>query len=510
MDKIKGLLISSFVLVIFVAGFWFRLNGITNNQSFWADEAYAASVAREITIGKSVLSALRLLSYQKLHVLTIAVSFRLLGVSEFSARLLSVLWGSIGIFFAFLIAKRLTNWSGGMLAAFLMAFSQLNLANSTQAKPYAALQTLLLIQSYLLIYLMQPNNIKKKSKQQLYYYLLLVSIDIVATLYHIIGILFWITLFVFLILHHRRSSFKIIRKPIVCIPLIIIIALVFFYFGAFYFLIDLFKPYQGKILISLNNTVYFKNLLGRQYAVYLIPALFGMLFLYKKSSPLVVSLFSYSLTLLFMWNFRSYSHNLRYLVPFFGLVFVFFGVFWGRVGESASKKLKVKSLKLLPILVIVVIYLSGYKIVKTPQVYYSPNFDFYGDVQNADYKNMYSWIKKKYGKELNQTAIFNDLVDTERYYLERPSNAYFMKGATPHYRNGVNGVMVYETLDDFLKQKAKSPKGILIIEDWESILPEDIKQYAKKNLKLEYRVEKMAVGGERDVWPLEVRSWGMD
>ncbi|PIP64124.1 hypothetical protein COW96_04270, partial [Candidatus Roizmanbacteria bacterium CG22_combo_CG10-13_8_21_14_all_33_16] len=61
-----------------------------------------------------------------------------------------------------------------------------------------------------------------------------------------------------------------------------------------------------------------------------------------------------------------------------------------------------------------------------------------------------------------------------------------------------------------LKQKARYQSGILIIEDWESFLPEDIKQYAKKNLRLEYRVEKMTVGGERDIWPLEVRSWGMN
>jgi len=52
-------------------------------------------------------------------------------------------------------------------------------------------------------------------------------------------------------------------------------------------------------------------------------------------------------------------------------------------------------------------------------------------------------------------------------------------------------------------------KGLIIVEDWESILPEDIKQYAKKNLKLEYRVENLGVS-PTDKWPIEIYSWGFE
>ena len=68
--------------------------------------------------------------------------------------------------------------------------------------------------------------------------------------------------------------------------------------------------------------------------------------------------------------------------------------------------------------------------------------------------------------------------------------------------------MIYGDLNSFLIEKSKHQKGILIVEDWESYLPEDIKQYAKKNMKLEFRVEGLAQA-KNDPWPLEVYSWGM-
>jgi 4-amino-4-deoxy-L-arabinose transferase-like glycosyltransferase len=75
----------------------------------------------------------------------VALFFRLFGLSEFSARLPFVIWGTLGIVFAFLLARKLSSDGGGLLAAFIMAFSTLNLAHSTQAKPYIALQTILLL-----------------------------------------------------------------------------------------------------------------------------------------------------------------------------------------------------------------------------------------------------------------------------------------------------------------------------------------------------------------------------
>ncbi len=489
--------------IIVSVGLWFRLKGISSNHSFWADEALVSSFARDIIQHKlSWLNGISAINYAPLHTMTVAIFFLIFGVSEFTARLPTVLFSGLGIVFAFLVARRLSRESGGILAAFLMAFSQLNLAHATQAKPYLTLQTLFLILIYLLI--------RYTDHRKSLYLIAAIGITCLASFFHSLGILFWIIVAeVFFIIHHYSLK-KLIDNPWCILALLLIIGLIIYSFGITQHLSLLFKPLNNRMIFVFNNSMYLKNLLLRQYGIFLIPAVLSFFFISKKYRLILWGLISYGFVLLFLWNFRSYSHNLRYLISFYGLIFVFFGVFWSWVGEFLYLKFKISNFKFVPILVLIIVYISGDKIVRTPQSYYSPNLDLYGDVQNADYKNMYSWIEKKYGNKLTQIAIFNDLIDTEKYYLQRHSNAYFMKGINPPQPNKVNGVMIYDTLSDFLKQKSLYPKGILIIEDWESFLPENIKQYAKKNLKLEYRVEKMSVGEDRDIWPLEVRSWGMD
>jgi len=499
-------------------GLYYRIFGITSNHSFWADEAFISSVSRDIVTEKtSLIKGASILRYQYLQIVITAFSFSLFGISEFSARLPMVLFGVLGIFFAFLVAKKLSNSSGGLLAAFLMAFSQINLAHATQAKPYVALQTLLFVQIYLLI---KYVNVRRPLTL-----IMLFFITCLAYFFHPLAILFWIPLGITLIIIYFNNLKILIRKPLFIFGIFSFITLTMSLFGIFNELNNLLKPSNGRVLFVYNNTMYLKNIFLRQYGVYLLPALLSFLLISKKYCSLFVGLISYVIVLLFMWNFRSYSHNMRYLMTFFGLIFVFFGVFWGKLSEKISERLsadsRVASLprmtvrtllamcsKTLPLIILAVVYISGYKIVQTPQVYYSPNLDLYGDVQNADYKTMYSWIEKKYGKDLDKIVILNDLIDSERFYLKHSSNAYFMKGINKPTIHPINKTKMYGTLGDFLNQKTQYKKGILIIEDWESFLPEDIKQYAKQNMRFEYRVEKMSVGGERDIWPLEVRSWG--
>jgi hypothetical protein len=67
---------------------------------------------------------------------------------------------------------------------------------------------------------------------------------------------------------------------------------------------------------------------------------------------------------------------------------------------------------------------------------------------------------------------------------------------------------LYNSLQSFKNEIKNNPQGFLVVEDWQSFTPEDIKEYAKNNLKLEIRVDSMAVSPD-DKWPLELYSWGM-
>lgn len=481
----------TFILLslIVLAGLWFRLKGISTNHSFWADEAYISSVSRDQAQGKiNFIQAIKTpgVSYQPLNMLLTAVSFKLLGTSEWAARIPVVLFGSLGIIFAYLVAKKLSDENGGLLAAFLYAFSQLNLAHSTQAKPYAILETLFLVSIYLLI------RISESKKKNLGLHIANIIVLSAATLFHLIGVFFWIPYLVYIFP-------RIKSKLLIFIGLIIAV----FVFRLWPSIVDFFQPYQGKYIFIFNNTTYLRELLWRNYAFIFLPAVFGILISWKKNKSIILGVIFWALTLLFFWNFRSYSHNIRYLISLFGLIFVFFGIFWAKVGE---KLLNNKSW-LSCLLVAGMIYLGGYKIIRKPAIYYTPNADLYGDVQIADYKTMYQQIEEKF-PDLEERAIFNDLIDTQRWYLKKQASAYFTKGFgnDKPEKHMVDGAPVFKTLNQFLLEKSKYKKGILIVEDWESFLPEDIKQYAKKNMKRVIRIEGLSQAAG-DNWPLEVYSW---
>lgn len=488
------------ITIIIFLGLKFRINGILDNHSFWSDEAFVSSLARDINYhSTSLRNILSKSFYQPLHILTITLFFNFLSFSEFSARLPSVLFGTIGIIFAYLVAKRLSNNYGAIISSFLYAFSQINLANSTQAKQYSAIQTIFLI----IVFLMLKLQGKISRPLIIILNLLIILLISVAGLYHIIGFSFLIIYIIFFTITYYHILKKI-KKIYIFITSCVLLTLVYVVIKKISVINSLFTKHNNRYIFFYNNTMYFKNLLLKQYGLYFFPAIAALILAFKKNRALILGLFSWIFLIFFIWNFQYYSHNIRYLLPFFGIMFVFFGVFWGNLFINS---LYLNSLFF--ILIITMLFITQYKIVLKPIPYYSPNADFYGDVQIADYKTIFSLIDKKY-PNLSGIAFFTDTIGSEGWYISKRPKAYLIKGFENNKPEVLiyNKVMVYKTLEQFLQLKQKNPKGLLLVEDWESLLPEDIKQYAKKNLKLEFKVEglKEAKG---DNWPLEVYSWGI-
>lgn len=484
------------------------------NYSFWADEAGISSIAMQLVTDKiSLFAAFNALSYQKLHVLIVTIFFKLFGVSEFSARLPSMIAFVIGIVIIFLLAKKLSNVYGGLISAFLYAFSHLNLAYATQAKPYSALETILLIVLYLLI--------QKKVN-----YLLIIFFCLIATLLHSIGVLIWVIYFVYLV--SRLKSLKVLRstsyKPSNLqtflpsnFPTIKLSNLLIFFtliiIGSF-FILPIILSSIGGGLFPYNHLYQVIKLFAYKYSFITICAAFGFIWSFKKNKTVSIAILFYSMVVLFMAGFRAYIFNIRYVLSLFGIIFLYFGIFWTKVGEKYGKnlELKIKNLELsgkaiIPIIVIFVLYITGYKIVRFPQAYYNPNIDKYGDVQIANYKDFYSQLKNRFPNYKNLYVI-NDVPDVEYWYFGRYSNAYFLKGTTKPYKHHIiKHITIYGLLSDFKKVMKDHPKGLLIMEDWQSLLPDNIKDYAKNNLKLEFRVESLKEAPD-DPWSLALYSWG--
>ena len=473
-----------------LVGLIFRLRGISTDHSFWSDEAYISGISKDIFAGKvSFIDGLMGLRYQLFQVLTLLGSFQLFGVTEWAARLPGVIWGTLGILGTFLVTKKYSNHWGGILAAFLSAFLQINLANSTQAKPYTAIQTLFLFT----IFGCNLISEKNKSKNTWIYHTLILFGAVMAALYHTLGIICLVYYLVYQLPSLYRLSSRI--PKIFLYPAIVIVAL-----GVFYFL-------QIDIIISLffrpllNNFTYFRELLWRQYGFLTLPSLFGLLLIQDRKARIGLGLSL--LPILFMWIFLQESKNIRYLLPLFALIPVGFGIFWARVGESLYK-----NSALVCISIMILIFAGGYKIVRKPAVYYSPNADFFADVQNADYKSFYAQIYEKY-PDFDSIPYFTNGFDHGSWYTSHIPSAIFIKINTPPVQHDYYPTMMYPNLNYFLSEQKKFPRGLVIVDDWQSLMPDDIKDYIKKNLKLELRVESMPVSPE-EKWPLELYSWGFD
>jgi len=437
------------------------------NYSFWSDEAYISSIAMQWVTGKiSLFSALNSpgIVYQKLQMLMVALFFKLFGISEMTARLPSMIAFFIGIIVIFFLAKKLSNIYGGILSAFLYAFSHLNLAYATQAKPYAAIETILLI----ILYLLTNKKIN---------HLLIIFLCSIAALLHSIGVFLWILYGIYLLFNIRKTNIFII-------VLTFTIGFIFAYSNILSFI-------SAGQSFPYNHLYQSVKLFAYKYSFISLSAFFGFIWLFKKNKTISIALLIYSLVVFIMATFQQYIFNIRYVLFLFGIIFLYFGIFWAKVGEHYMPKRK----WLIPIVVMILLYATGYKIVRLPQAYYNPNIDKYGDVQIANYKDFYAQLKKRF-PDYKKLYVINDTFDAENWYFGRYSNAYFMK-FTP-----------YGTLADFKKTIAQHPQGLLIMEDWESLLPEDIKQYAKKNLKLELRVESLREAPD-DPWPLALYSWGI-
>jgi len=330
-------------------------------------------------------------------------------------------------------------------------------------------------------------------KQKLLIHAVILAGASIAIFYHPLGII----CLVFYLTYTLPGFYSWLKK----LPTIYIFSLVLgLTFIAFY-LFDLGVIISLFFRPTVNNFTYLREFFWRQYAFLTLPAIFGLALIKDKKS--ILSLALSTLPVLIMWLFFQESKNLRYLLPLIGLLIVKFGIFWTKVSFSLYKGSAVVCL-----FVALLIYAGGYKVVRKPAVYYTPNADFFADVQNADYKVFYKKIYEQF-PDFDNIPYFTNGFDHGSWYTFHLPSAIFMKTNLPPFQHDYYSVMIYPSQEYFLQEQEKYPRGLVIIEDWQSLMPDDVKGYIKKNLKLEFRVESMAVAQE-EKWPLELYSWGFD
>ena len=250
--------------------------------------------------------------------------------------------------------------------------------------------------------------------------------------------------------------------------------------------------------------VFFLQLFGKQYWFFVIVAFLGWILIWRTNRSLSIAVATYVVISLYLWVFKHYTHNVRYVVPIFGVIFVFAASGLGLIYQN----LKTRWLSMLLITFFVFLALVFNKLELIPKTFYNPNLDIYGDVQIANYKKAYLLLKQRF-PNYQLLAIINDIPFAQNWYLpEKKATAYFAKFTKEPYQSRVDGVMVYGTLKEFKALKNRYRQGLVIVEDWQSFLPESVKMYTKQYLDLEFTVSSLG-GQEHDPWTLAVYSWGM-
>lgn len=186
------------ILLLFVIGFILRIiaaNNITTN----ADEMLHATHAIDISKAK----VLQIMDEDSVWFYLTDISYKIFGVSMFSGRFLSILFGSLSIIIIYLLGKEMFSKKVGFLAALILTFSPYYLIN-TLAEMDIAMNFFILLSAYLFL-----KGLKEEDKK----YLILSYIFFgIAVLTKTIAAVFLPAFVIFLIYFRYKKGVKIFSK----------------------------------------------------------------------------------------------------------------------------------------------------------------------------------------------------------------------------------------------------------------------------------------------------------
>ena len=481
------------VICLVIVGLIFRLKGISSNQSFWNDESHVAIMARGVLeYGRPITPAGYSTGiYQTILYYLTALSFKILGISEFAGRLPSVLAGAGLVMAGYFIAKKLFSLRTATIVAFLLTFSQIQLAWSTQLRPYIWLELFTLLISYFLYqYIKSPWKLLDK------YFIYSVTVSLLSCLFHGTGILNLAIvglIFMYKIIKYKKYVY------ISVLPLLIItgVWVVYRSMGGGWGFVHhvIFKIYFSPL--------HYRIFLTHNYLWLILGASIGFFTLYRRNKELAVLLGGSIVFIFAVAIFKINPNYVRYSLPAFPLMYILFAEGVVSVVEKITKKEYLRWL--LIALTLALLGLRG-KFIFWPKNYYSINADV-RENPTVDYKLVFARIKDLLRDE-EAAFVVDSWNDRVPWYL--PGKEYIMVS----YANSdgeidpVYGERFVGTLGGLKREITDHQSGVVIVEDWPSFMSEEIKDYVRKNLKFEFTVQDLPYN-ENDHWGISVYSWGI-
>lgn len=481
------------LFIFIIIGLVYRYIGIQKNLSYWNDENHTALMTKGILEYGNPVTATgtgRGL-YQVAYYYLTSVPFKLAGINELAGRLPSVLAGSILILLIFFLTQKIIGkWRVALLATFLTSFSQIQLAWSTQLRPYIWLEIFTCLALFFSYRFLQNKNSLLDSNVFISF-----ALSILAVLFHGSG-------FIAVAL----VSFSILMKTIQQKQYKYLLALI---------------PIALISLLILNNT--FKNALSflfqfdfrvwhyiaffKEYIWLLVPSFFGAIHLWYKNKNLFIVLPVFIVIIFALAIFKLNTQYVRYSLPAMPLLYILFSIGFFALLDLLSFK-QSRSTRAIVSIVLLLGFIGAPivrgKIIVWPKYYYSINNDV-RENPIVDYKLAFEKIKKMIGNK-NNVIVMDAWNDRVPYYLPNQEFIFLYRKGTGQ-TDEVYGEKMIGTISQFNEERGKYPFGIVIVENWESMTPPELQDHIRKTLKHEFDVNNLPYN-EDDKWSISIYSWG--
>lgn len=476
------LLLVFLLAILFFFGFLYRIYGLNNNYSFWTDENPVAIFTRAIVErGRPILTNGYFTKDQQLQYWLNSISAKVFGLNEFGIRFPSVLFGTLTILAVYLLGSRLFNRRVGFFASLLTTFLKIEILWSRQARPYQALQFFLILGSYFIYRL----AIEKKFNWR--YFLGFLMCGIFASLMHCLGLVVFFSGFVYLLIL-KTSWFK--KKWM-------LLGISLFILFGWIFRIPIISVFSqiGKI----NNFFYYRVFLTHNYLSLCLLAVLGGILLFWRKNYCELFLLVIPLGVQFIIvSFFLGQPFTRYFYPVFPFIILLasYGV-W-----------EIGSRYLVSGFFIFILFFSLWKTGKLsllPEKVYSLNADMQ-EIPEVDWKKIYGFVDEKL-KQNQGSVLVTNWNDLPVWYLGEGRLNYWVRNDTAE-KDIFSEAYIVNSLDKFVNLLKIHKKGFFVLDSWDNIVPNGIREYCQKNLKRELKVDRLYDVQPR-YWPVEVYSWGM-
>ena len=482
------------LLLLTVYGFVLRIYDL-GYQSFWYDEGYSVNAALcMLERGLPILPSGYIYSEGILNTSLIASSMGLLGVSEFSARLPSILFGTLTIPLAFFFAKRIADKRIALITAFLVTFSILEIAWSREARMYQQLQ---------FFYILSLYSFNEFTQRRSNRYLVLTILSTICTiLSHSFGFSLILIYLIYPLLTNIKSIRKCLSKEFLLNRQILILA---FCAVALLALGEILSGIFSNVWgVRINYFTEYSGYLKQTFPIILYLAIIGaIIFLRKDYRPSLLLILAMIIPFYFIC-FHIKLLGFRYLYLMLPLFFIFFSYAITYLSTSIPKG-KIRPI-VSSILILIILFLTVY----SPGFNFTPQSIYYLEPRapQPNFKQAYNYINENMS---DGDIIIDTWPAVGKFYLKRAPDywlAFDIAGLRGEYsveedksREFYTNTLIIKDLDMLESIIVENQSGWLVIDGLaKSRLQPSTTEFIEQNLTYYERGSSRSIAGEIRVY----------